>query len=187
MGIFNKKKKITEHDIQENIKKMSEIYSTSVKKLVELSMKAIPIRDNSVCKFEASVFLIFRTDYFLTISFQAPDEIRRWFNNYADYSLSTIGSYDPEWLNIRMNLYSRIANYNNIDGKEYLAILYNTYFGLLKRASVKSDWWQSVEIQEDENIPMGGISSYLMSLELEEQVFFPLFKVLKEALEVIYF
>ncbi len=188
MGLFRKKIKLTREQIYSHLDKIENAFLDRVKALVSVSMDIQPIKCKDVYKFESAIFALFRYDYFICELNLNNDKIRLWFNQSVDSHLSSIGSYNPEWVDKRIELYTaNLKHLNDAENfyKDFLTISYNTYFGLNRRAASIDEWWATVDMNDDETIQLGGLDVYTRLSSIEECIMIPTLKIVKNSLENI--
>ena len=186
MGFFSKKNKLTDQEISELLDYIDKAYIECVKALVKIASNYKKVKDKNVYKFEAGIFVLFRFDYYLAQLNLINHPIREWLNKTIDCHINSIGSFNPEWLILRMAVYTNsvgnIADENDFY-KKFIISIYDKYFGLLKRAAEIDDWWEAAKIDDDAIIPFSGLELYSVSIPIEENVVLPVLKILKESVE----
>lgn len=143
---------------------------------------------NDCLTFETSVFLQFRFDWFLTRRMKAIEPkhlLRQLLRMKIETDITErAGSFNNEHIDNRIKKYAQTLNFllknsSNNNSNDYLTIvelLYNVYFGLVKRAISCQDYYDFLDYNDTQNLPPMGILAIPIYQDIEANVIMPKLK-----------
>jgi hypothetical protein len=192
---FNRKKELSQNEKENILSSIKMEYQNSIEEIVQYLLSGgilsispdIKNVSTGFLKFETTLFILFRLDYFV-IQIKVHPKVREWLNTTFDNYIKTLVAYNANSINQRLNRYSDNLRFIS-DGSDFYRnfseVSYNTFFGFIKRAINKTDWSDLLELKGNEILPVGGLSVLTDSLSIEENIILPTFKAIQESLKIL--